>query len=54
MPEQCAEDARQNQNQNQNNTPLPPKGGGGRSRKKDVMDEVMEILAKKRANNGWA
>lgn len=35
-------------------SPLPPKGGRGRGGKKDIMDEVMEILAKKRANNGWA
>jgi DNA-binding transcriptional MocR family regulator len=35
-------------------SPLPPKGGRGRGGKKDIMDEVMEILATKRANNGWA
>jgi hypothetical protein len=35
-------------------SPLPPKGGRGRGGRKDIMDEVMEILAKKRANNGWA
>lgn len=57
MPEQCSGDASQNQNQNQIDTnvstPLPPKGGG-RRKEKDVMDEVMKILARKRPENGWA
>jgi len=34
-------------------SPLPPRGGG-RRKDKDIMDEVMQILAKKRPDNGWA
>jgi hypothetical protein len=58
MPEQCSGDASQSQSQNQIDTnvsitPLPPRGGG-RRKDKDIMDEVMQILAKKRPDNGWA
>jgi uncharacterized protein YdaU (DUF1376 family) len=54
MPEQCVGDASQNQNQSQRGidtkVSIPPRGEGGR--KKDIMGDVMQLLAKRRANDG--